>query len=165
MAAAKAWAQLRLGAFEPALRTGVDHLLAVRADRAAHRGLVAHQLGTEPRREPGGGGSGHLHRDRPTLGDPLRETTGQDPDIVVAENAKHPPDPACGHAPAGAVVGNDPVLAANTEPAHMRRELLRRRQHMWQRALAVRDLVDVEEGCAGNVVLFVILACGRRDAR
>src|SRR3546814_18374204 len=59
---------------------------------------------------------------------------------------------------AALVVDHQPQAVAEAEPAHLRGEDVRRRQHVRQLAARVLDGVDVEEHRAGNVLRLELLA-------
>src|SRR3546814_8214123 len=72
-------------------------------------------------------------------------------DLLVPEGAEGPPY-ARRAEDAALVVDHQPQAVAEAEPAHLRGEDVRRRQHVRQLAARVLDGVDVEEHRAGNVL-------------
>ena len=88
----------------------------------------------------------------PALGHPFRQAAVEHRHVLVAHGAEHPPH-AAGAGHRRGVVDHDLVAVAQPELAHARGELLRRGQHVRQRARGVGDLVDVEEHRAGNVLV------------
>ena len=91
------------------------------------------------------------------LGHPLRQPAVQHRHVAVPEVAKGPPDPR--RAPdAALVVDQVAQTVAQPELADLGGELHRRGQHVGQRAVAVGDIVDVEEHGPGDVVLLVLVA-------
>ena len=87
---------------------------------------------------------------RPPFRLPFLQAAVQHRHVVVAHDAEHPPR-ARRRVQALAVVDDDAHAVADAHLLHAAGELGRRGQHVRQRVLLVRDLVDVEEQRARNV--------------
>src|SRR3546814_3131293 len=84
-----------------------------------------------------------------TLFRSLRQAAVEHGDLLMAEIAEGPPD-ARRAEDAALVVDHEAQAVAEAELAHLRREDVRRRQHVGQRAGGILDRVDVEEHGAGG---------------
>src|SRR5205085_2054307 len=82
------------GALKPAGRARVDDLFATARDVGTDRLFVAHQLGAKARGELPRWDAGCTGFERPALGPPFRQTAIEQCDIVVPEQAQHPPGAA-----------------------------------------------------------------------
>jgi hypothetical protein len=78
---------------------------------------------------------------------PFRKAAVQHGDIVMAEDAEHPPGARGREKPRG-FIDNDFLAIADPELLHARGEFLGSRQHVGQGGLAIGDVVDVEELCS-----------------
>src|SRR6185437_5727139 len=95
---------------------------------------------------------------------PFRQAAIEQRDIVVAEQAQHPPRAPRRRQPVG-VVDDDPVAVSDAAFGHFRGETLRRGDHMGQGGARLSDVVDVEIHRARYVPGIVVLARGRDDPR
>src|SRR5690242_15949236 len=108
MARAQARPRLLGAALETGAGPRVDHLLALCREIAEHLLLVAHQERVEPRGEMALAQRRNIIGDPAPLGLPFRQTAVEDGDVLVAEDAQHPPR-APSRAQARAVVDDDLV--------------------------------------------------------
>jgi hypothetical protein len=91
MAAAQSRPGFRRGAVEPAGGARIDDLLPAGREVVDEGASVADHCRVEPRREMALWRARHRHVERPPLGLPFGQAAVEDRDIVVAEEAQHPP--------------------------------------------------------------------------
>src|SRR5438270_3856311 len=147
--------------FKPSFRTSIDQLLILIADDLRNIGFAAdvsrHKLGVKS--------PWRLWRypafDIPSFLLPLCQPTIEDRDSGVPECPKHPPG-SRSVLQALSVINNHAILTADAEIAHVPGKFSGAGNHVWQWALFVRDLIDVEKDCAGNVTFTELLDRRRR---
>ncbi len=87
---------------------------------------------------------------RPTFLAPLRQTTVENGNILVAHRPQHPPG-ARTRVNAHTVIDDEQISVAKPKFAHAAGELRTWRQHVGQGARFVGEIVDVEEYRARNM--------------
>src|SRR5205823_205786 len=108
---------------EPSRSAGIDDLLAPRRQIVEQRLLFANQRRVEPGRKTARRRVRHGGFERPPFGLPFWQTPVEQRDIVMSEEAQHPPG-AAGGRQAGAVIDDNPVVVADAEPLYLAREQL-----------------------------------------
>ena len=86
---------------------------------------------------------------------PCAEAAVEDVDVLGAEGAEHPPG-AGGGEDAVLLVDDDGAGVGDAEGGHAAGEVLWRGKHVREGGGVVAELFDVEEECAGDVVLEVV---------